>query len=213
VPWLAFTLFDGSKYFSVINRGTPGIDPYDEDAYTNQDVFGAFINPFESSPISPSEGTIGTEFTITGSGYGKTIGKVLVGNVASKILEWTDSSIRCQLLKSPSLGTYDVTIQPKGASPIVIESALTITAPEIISVEPSSGSANDLITVNGFNFGTKKGKVTLDGKNCKVASWMMAPSTGESEIGFIVPKGLTSGAKEVKVTNGVGADTTNFTID
>ena len=43
VPWAAFTLFDGSKYFSVINRGTPGIDPYDEDAYTNQDVYGAFI--------------------------------------------------------------------------------------------------------------------------------------------------------------------------
>jgi N-acetylneuraminic acid mutarotase len=44
VPWLASTIFDGSKYFSVINRGTPGTDPTDVDAYTNQDVYGAFIS-------------------------------------------------------------------------------------------------------------------------------------------------------------------------
>ena len=213
VPWAVFTLFDGSKYFSVINRGTPGIDPYNEDAYTNEDVFGAFINPFESSPISPDEGTIGTEMAIKGSGFGTTKGKILIGNVTPKILEWTDSSIRCQLVKSPPLGTYDVTIQPKGASPIVIESGFTIAVPEIDSVEPSSGTANKQITVTGFYFGTKKGKVLLEGKNCKVASWMMAPSTGESEIQFIVPKGISSGVHEMEVINGMGSGTVNFTID
>ena len=71
------------------------------------------------SPVSPNQGTIGTEFAIAGSGFGTTRGKVLIGNVAPKILEWNDSSIRCQLAKSPPLGTYDVTVQPKGASPIV----------------------------------------------------------------------------------------------
>ncbi len=86
-------------------------------------------------------------------------------------------------------------------------------APEIDSVEPSSGSANDQITVTGFFFGTKKGKVTLDGKNCKVVSWMMAPATGDSEIQLVVPKGLASGTYELKVTNGVGTDTANFTVD
>ena len=163
--------------------------------------------------ISPDEGTIGTEFTITGSGFGTTKGKVLIGNVAPKILEWTDSSIRCQLVKSPHLGTYDVTIQPKGASPIVIESGFTIAVPEIDSVEPSSGTANEQITVIGFYFGTKKGKVLLEGKNCKVASWMMAPSTGESEIQFIVPKGISSGVHEMEVINGVGSGTVNFTVE
>jgi hypothetical protein len=41
----------------------------------------------------------------------------------------------------------------------------------------------------------------------------MDPTTGESEIHFVVPKGLSSGIQELKVTNGVGADTTNFTVD
>ncbi len=162
---------------------------------------------------SPDKGTIGTEMAITGFGFGTTKGKVLIGNVAPKILEWTDSSIRCQLVKPPPLGTYNVTIQPKAASPIVMENAFTITAPEIDSVEPSSGSANEQITVTGFYFGTKKGKVLLEGKNCKVANWMMAPSTGESEIQFIVPKGISSGVHEMQVINGMGSGTVNFTVE
>ena len=162
---------------------------------------------------SPDKGTIGTEMAITGVGFGTTKGKVLIGNIAPKILEWTDSSIQCQLVKSPPLGTYDVTIQPKSASPIVMESGFTITAPEIDSVKPSSGSANEQITVTGFYFGTKKGKVLLEGKNCKVASWMMAPSTGESEIQFIVPKGISSGVHEMQVITGVGSGTVNFTVE
>ena len=85
--------------------------------------------------------------------------------------------------------------------------------PEIDSVEPTSGSAGDTITIHGFFFGTKKGKVTLDEKTCKVLSWTMDPTTGESEIDFVVPKGLTSGTHELKVTNGVGTDTANFTVD
>jgi len=64
MPWLAFTIFDGSKYFSVINRGTPGIDPTDEDTYTNQDVFGALTQAWTSctysiSPTSQSFGSSG----------------------------------------------------------------------------------------------------------------------------------------------------------
>ena len=167
----------------------------------------------ESPFINPSKGTLGTVITISGSGYGTVKGKVLIGNVAPKILEWNDSSVRCQLLKSPSPGIYDVTIQPKGASPIVLSGSFTVESPEIDSVDPTSGSAGDTVIVSGAFFGTKKGKVTLEGKTCKVVSWTMAPTTGESEIRFVVPKGLSLGTHELKVTNGVGEDTTNFIVD
>ena len=69
------------------------------------------------------------------------------------------------------------------------------------------------MTIQGSFFGTKKGKVTLGGKSCKVLSWTMDATTGEGEIDFVVPKHLTPGANELKVTNAVGADTTNFTVD
>jgi hypothetical protein len=165
-------------------------------------------------PVFPEQGTIGTEMTVKGSGFGATKGKVLVGKAVLKILEWTDSLINCQLTKAMSPGTYNVTIQPKarGASPIIFENGFTVEAPEIDSNEPTSGSTGEEITVNGFLFGTTKGKVTLGGKNCRVLSWKMHPTTGESEIHFVVPRGLSPGAKELKVINAVGADTISFTV-
>jgi hypothetical protein len=88
----------------------------------------------------------------------------------------------------------------------MIEGGFTVKGPEIDSVEPASGSAGDQITIHGFFFGAKKGKVTLGEKRCKVLSWTMDSETGESEIQFVVPKGLGSGTKELKVSNGVGSD-------
>ena len=159
------------------------------------------------------EGTIGTEITITGSGFGARKGKALVGTAALKILDWTDSSIRCQLTKALSPGIYDVTIRPKGASPIIMLIGFVVKAPEIDSVDPTGGSAGDTITIYGSFFVTKKGKVTLGGKNCKVLNWTMDPTTGESEIEFVVPKRLTPGVNELKIINGVGSDTIDFTVE
>ena len=101
------------------------------------------IGAYEYSPISPNEGTIGTEITITGSGYGIKKGKVLIGTASLKILEWTDDSIRCLLSKALPPDTYNVMIRPqiKGSSPITIPNGFTVKAPEIDSVEPTSGSA------------------------------------------------------------------------
>jgi hypothetical protein len=41
----------------------------------------------------------------------------------------------------------------------------------------------------------------------------MVATTGESQIQFTIPKGLTSGAKDLTVTNGLGAKTTSFAVD
>jgi hypothetical protein len=44
-PWLAVTFANGASYFTLVNRGTPGVNPADINAYTNQDAYGAFITP------------------------------------------------------------------------------------------------------------------------------------------------------------------------
>lgn len=111
-------------------------------------------------------------------------------------------------------GILDTELTMTGsASSVTVEKAFTIQAPEIDSVEPSSGSVNEVITVNGFFFGTTQGKVTLGGKACRVLSWAMDPKTGESEIQFVMPKGFAMGAHELQVTNGVGFDGVGFTVD
>jgi hypothetical protein len=88
-----------------------------------------------------------------------------------------------------------------------------VKAPEIESVEPTSGSIGDEITINGLFFGKKKGKVTLGEKSCKVLNWTMDPTSGESEIDFVVPKRLTPGVNELKIINGMGSVTIDFTVE
>lgn len=170
------------------------------------------ITPEEAAQPDQSEGTIGTVLTITGSGFGTKKGKVLIDNRSLKILDWTDESIRCSISKAFSSGLYDVTIQPYKTSQIALEQAFVMEAPEIESVVPPIGSINDEIAILGHFFGTKKGKVTLSGKKCKVLSWRMDPTTGDSEIHFVVPRILGDGTRELQVINGVGTDTTYFTL-
>ncbi len=204
-------------YFSVvdINGSQVMVTSYSGNTgdYTAFDSF-TMVTAIPKLIISPDKGTIGTEFTITGSGFGTKKGKVLLGTAVSKIIQWADDSIRCQLTKALPAGAYDVTIKPqtKGFSPITISNGFTVETPEIDSINPPSGSIGDEITVNGFFLGTTKGKVTLGGKSCKVSKWTMDSATGESEIQFVVPKGLSSGTQELKVTNSVGSDKTNFTV-
>ena len=164
-------------------------------------------------PVYPAAGTIGTKTGITGSGFGTKKGKVLVGNLSLKVLKWTDSVIQCSVPKALPPGTYDVTVQPWKASPIVFSGAFTMMSPEIDSIDPAHGAVNDDITIDGFFFGTTRGKITLGGKTCRVLSWTMEPITGKSEIKFVVPRGLSSGTHELKLTNTVGTDSVDFTVD
>jgi len=199
-------------YFSVvdINGGQVTITSYSGNTgvYTVFDS-STIVTAIPKLIISPDKGTIGTEFSITGSGFGTRKGRVFVGTTSSKIVQWADDSIQCQLTRTLPAGAYDVTIKPqtKGSSPITISDGFTVEAPRIDSINPPSGSIGDEITVNGLFFGTTKGGVTLGGKSCRVSKWTMDSETGESEIQFVVPRGLSTGTKELKVTNGVGADT------
>ena len=168
---------------------------------------------FAGDKYYPQEGTFGSQIALLRSGFGIKKGKVLLGSSALKVLEWTEETIRCQLAKAISPGAYDVTIQPKGLDQIVIENGFTVKAPEIRSINSNSGSAGEEIRIHGFFFGTKKGKVTLGGKTCKVRSWIMDPTSGQSEIRFVVPKAFSLGTQELKVINKIGEDTESFTVN
>ena len=82
---------------------------------------------------------------------------------------------------------------------MVEEDAFTIQSPVVSTINPQSGKPLTEVTIIGKFLGTKKGKVFLQyetkgttrNKTCKVTKWWMDPSTGDTEIRFLVPKGLT----------------------
>ncbi len=232
-------LLDAGGTGSVISDATfVAVEPLDsdKDGFTNlQEILaGTFPGDRKSFPktspsvvsIVPGDGTLGTQLTITGSGFGAKTGKVELrsesGNALLKIDKggWTDTIISGTLTKSLPEATYDVTISPKPfatVSPVVVTDAFTVRAPELtLPLSVSSGSPGTEITIDGMFFGTKKGKVTIEennkNKNCKVTSWFMNSTTGVSEVKFVVPKGLEPGDHMLAVTNTVGSDSTTFTI-
>jgi YD repeat-containing protein len=171
------------------------------------------------SPVSPPEGTLGTELTIRGEDFGTKKGKVSVGSVAAKVLTWQSDTITCLLSKVPAPGVCDVVIQrkePKGAEPIIEAKAFEVKIPEI-TTEGLHGPPLANLTLVGYFFGTKKGKVALEIggklKSCKVTEWWMEPGTGQSRVKFIVPKGLGAGTYPLTLINKVGTATIDFAVE
>jgi len=173
--------------------------------------------------LSPSEGTIGTQLTIIGTGFGIRKGKVLIGGVSTKIGTdgWNNNRITCTITKVlPEGGPYHVTIRPYRADDITLPNAFTVKSPEIHSLDFYNGATGDPITITGHFFSTKKGKVYLEyekngqpkKKNCKVTSW------GMDSITFLVPKtskSFPADSYPLKITNkiGISPETIDFTID
>ena len=186
---------------------------------TNDFSVTALFNP----PLSTDAGTIGTQLTVSNSSLGSKKGKVLIGNTATKIITWTNTSITAEISKALPLEQHDVVVrpkEPKGALPITYQKAFTMMAPEI-SFSDSGGDSGMVRDVIGSFFSTKKGKVYLEDptsgtkKNCKVTYWYMDPATGTSELRFVVPKlskSFLAGIYSLKVTNKVGTTQTTFTV-
>jgi len=209
----------------------------DGDGYTNIEEIAAGTfpgdpNDFPNAPpptdilAIPTEGTLGTEVVLTGSGFDAKKGKVVIGNAYAKIAKdaWTDTTISFTVKKTLPAGPYDVTIytQPYGATPpIIIPSGFTVKDPGLAPLSPSNGSPGTEIAISGSFFSTKKGKVYLEDpstgkkKNCKVTSWSMDPATGASELRFIIPKlskSFLAGTYQLVVTNKVGTVQQTFTV-
>ena len=166
-----------------------------------------------------NEGTTGTEIRITGSDFGLKKGKVLLGAGGKTKLKiakggWTDDTIIGTVSKVPLAAVsypapFDVKIQTKHKPPqsLIATDTFTVTNPVITTPLPfPCGDVEGLIEITGRFFGAKKGKVYLHNQvagkmqSCKVTSWIMNKTTGNSTVTFIVPK-LPNGVYPLYVVN------------
>ena len=180
----------------------------------------SFVVGIVTSAFADYEGTIGTRFTINGSGFGYPKSTVYLLNgkkkVTAKVESWADSSITCKWTKKMSPGTYPLFVQPKGKGVYPKPAGnFTIKQPVIDEVTPNTGLAGDTITINGWYFTNKKPRVYFEDlnthkrKSCKVLSSSMDPETGSSMLRFLIPKwGLNS--YNLILINTIGQATITF---
>jgi hypothetical protein len=157
--------------------------------------------------ISPQEGTVGTQVTITGAGFGDKQGEVLLGTEKSKVLAWSDTEITFLVDKPQPPGGYPVTVLHQGdkkpADPLT-PAAFTLRRPKINPGELLLDGST--ATVVGSFFGDKKGGLRIGYlesgevavEDPKILDWSM------NTIRFELPAGLT-GKFVLAVSNEVGA--------
>lgn len=162
------------------------------------------------SGVSPAEGTVGSQVTITGAGFGEKQGEVLIGAEKCKVLAWSHAEITCEVHKPQPPGVYPVTVLLQGdkkpAEPLTFET-FAMRRPRINPGEllHDGGTA----TIVGAFFGDKKGALRLayleggaggEGviEDPKILDWSM------NTIRFELPEGLI-GKFVLGVSNEVGA--------
>jgi hypothetical protein len=177
-------------------------------------VLSSFVSAAHASvgisDVSPREGTVGTELTLSGSGFGEKRGEVLIGPEKCKVLAWSAEKITCKVVKPQTGGAYLVTVLLQGdkkpAEPLTF-TAFTMRGPQIIPADTPSGLISDgeTVTILGDFFGDKRGDVSVVDQSgatvtAKVVDWSM------KSIRVEIPRTLigATGDFVLKVKNEVG---------
>ena len=156
----------------------------------------AFLAPSYATitALTPPEGTVGTEFTITGTGFGDKRGKVDLGEENCKIVSWSETAVTCEIKKAQPAGEYAITLTPQGGKKKTVPQVYApfmMRQPYIDESEPMRlVTPLEVVTITGDFFGHKQGLagmrdttgLTLE---CKVLDWSM------NSITFQIPEGLT----------------------
>jgi hypothetical protein len=170
--------------------------------------------------VTPIQGGLGTEITISGSGFGTQKPKVQLvqavpapGKKARTFTLKVSSNSDTQVVARGDtglLGLFNLSVTPagRGTTALTRANAFSFRAPSVTSVSPTSGATDAVITITGLYFGTKKGFVAVGGKRVSVTAWT------NTSVSFKVPKTLANGAYTVEVISklGTGSKTNAFTV-
>ena len=156
--------------------------------------------------ISPLSVTVGSQLTITGSGFGATQGNGgLVGtaNTNGNVVSWSDSQIVISI--APGTMQGNVSVQQNGAHSNLVPFAMI--PPVIASISPSQVAPGMQMTITGSGFGATQGNgfVGTANTNGNVVSW------SDSQIVITIAPGTTQGNVTVQ-QYGVHSNSVPFTM-
>jgi hypothetical protein len=167
---------------------------------TSNAVTFSMPNP-QITNISPTVGTIGTQITITGTGFGATSGTASVNGMNATIQSWSDT----QVVASVATGTTSGGVQVVNGGVSSNAVTFTILNPQIAAINPASGAIGTQITITGTGFGSSTGTVSVNGTNATVQSW------SDTQVVATIAAGTTTGGVRVFIS-GVSSNAITFTV-
>ena len=152
------------------------------------------------SSISPSRVRYSQVVTIRGTAFGANRGTsrvVFFGSgiaSSSQYVSWSDTQIRVRVPSGTRTG--DLQVVTSGGSDTA---RLTVTSPWISGVSPQNARTNNVVTVNGENFGSSRGSSSVRIGSTEITSFT---SWSSRAIRFRVPINTPPGNLTVRTTNG-----------
>jgi hypothetical protein len=178
---------------------------------SNQTVYFTVPKP-QITGISPASGVVGTQVTITGSGFHATQGSNLVSfypvpntSAYAAIVSWSDTAVVATVPPNAISGAVTVNVNGASSNQDVL---FTMPNPQIMSVSPSSGTIGATVQVNGSGFGATQGTSALTfypNQSATVTNW------SDTQITATVPTGAAAGY--IKVTEGGVASNSNINFN
>jgi RHS repeat-associated protein len=174
---------------------------------SNNNIYFTVPGP-QVTGISPTSGVVGTQVTITGSGFqaNQNGGSVSFNGGGSPIVTWSDTQIAATVASTATTGPVMVTVNSLNSNKDVL---FTMPSPQITGISPSSGPVGTQVQINGSGFGATQGTSTLTfygSSSAPIVSW------SNTQITTTVPTTARSGS--VKVTEGGVSSNANidFTV-
>jgi formyltetrahydrofolate synthetase len=156
--------------------------------------------------LDPTHGAVGTDVTITGTGFGADKGTVKFGDTAATDIEsWADAKIVVKVPAEAKTAEVVVTAGGKEGKDQKI-GTFTVDAAAKPGLNPTHGAVGTDVTITGTGFGADKGTVQFGGiAATDITKW------ADTKIVVIVPARAKSGNVVVEV-RGKGRIVGTFSI-
>lgn len=190
---------------SIPNGATTGdVIVYKGNGIPSNGVLFTVTTPVPTiSRIAPASGPIGTNVTLTGTGFGGATSITFNGVAATAYGVSNATSMTAIVPVGATTGNVVVTT-PGGASNGILFTVVP-PAPIIASLSPATGPSGTSVTLTGTNF-TGATSITLNG--VAITNFTVLNTT---TITFTIPTGSTTGALVVTTTGGSSSGNT-FTV-
>ena len=157
------------------------------------------------SRLDPDSGLVDASVTIEGSNFGTTSGTVTFNGTTASTTRWDSDEIQTSVPSGATSGPVVVRTSG-GQSSAGVTFTVTLPAPSISKLDPSSGLVDANLTIEGSNFGSSSGTVTFNGTTASTTSW------ASHEIQTKVPSGATTGPVVVRTSGGQSSAGVAFTV-